>query len=586
MKRIGPYRILGTIALGGMGEVFLAALQREGGFEKRVALKRALPELMADPSFVELFEREARLAAALQHRNIVQVFDFGRHEDGAWIAMEYVHGVDLKAVLDQQGGLPLPLAVEIGIGCARGLQYAHQSTDARGRALHVVHRDVSPQNVLLSFQGDVKLADFGLAHAAARDTGGDGGLRGKYAYMSPEQADGREVGAASDLFSLGVVLYEALSGHRAFFTPEGTEAILTRVRAARPLVPIEETEVPAPLAAVVARAMAQAPTDRFPDGGAFAEALREAARASGLASGEETLGEWLTRRFPDQAQGNLAGVSMLTPLEITEAADAPITTHPPVIAPEVTATAERPISETPIRGEAPTVDSLPPVPPPGSGRRGLFLALLALLVVGTLAVIPRSMPVVAPDAGVVLVAAVADASAPEPVVDAAPKPVVVDAAPKPAVVDAAPKPVVVDAEPRRPKRPVRPARPVKDAAVADAARVERPARPLVDSTPEKEPAHPTGPRVKVVDGWRVIPKSGLLLRVSGGAGPPVTIRLRPRPTHLGATVDAQPWGHILVDGKKMGEAPKAYIPLRPGKRRLEVRGPDGKTTTVQLEVVP
>ena len=233
VKRIGPYRVLGTIALGGMGEVFLAALEREGGFEKRVALKRALPQLMADTAFVELFEREARLAAALDHRHIVQVFDFGRHEDGAWIAMEYVHGVDLKSVLDQEGALPTSLAIEIGLACARGLHYAHRATDPRGQALHVVHSDVSPQNVLLSFQGDVKLADFGLAHAAARGPSDEGALRGKFAYMSPEQARGEAVGPASDQFSLGAVLYEALSGARAFFSDDGTEAILGRVQAAR-----------------------------------------------------------------------------------------------------------------------------------------------------------------------------------------------------------------------------------------------------------------------------------------------------------------------------------------------------------------
>ena len=118
VERIGPYRIVRTIALGGMGEVFLAALQRAGGFEKRVALKCVLPRLMADPHFVELFEREARLAAALTHRHIVQIFDFGRDQGRSWLAMEFVHGVDLKAVMDRVAApLPLGLTIEIGVAC-------------------------------------------------------------------------------------------------------------------------------------------------------------------------------------------------------------------------------------------------------------------------------------------------------------------------------------------------------------------------------------------------------------------------------------------------------------------------------------
>ncbi|MCA9539791.1 MAG: serine/threonine protein kinase, partial [Myxococcales bacterium] len=241
MERIGPYRIVRTIALGGMGEVFLASLERSGGFQKRVALKCVLPRLMADPRFVDLFEREARLAAALSHRHIVQIFDFGREQGRAWLAMEYVHGVDLKAVLDRAGGpLPAGMAIEIGVACAQGLDYAHRARDAQGRSLDLVHRDVSPQNVLLSFEGDVKVTDFGLALAAAHDADDAGTLRGKFAYMSPEQVRGEPLDARSDQFALGVVLYEMFSGQRAFFAEDGAERILDRVRRAAPLLPLAE----------------------------------------------------------------------------------------------------------------------------------------------------------------------------------------------------------------------------------------------------------------------------------------------------------------------------------------------------------
>lgn len=269
VQRIGPYRIVRTIAIGGMGEVYLAALERSGGFEKRVALKCVLPRLMADPRFIDLFEREARLAAALSHRHIVQIFDFGRDQGRAWLAMEYVHGVDLKAVLDRHDGpLPLGVAVEIGVACARALDYAHRARDARGLPLHLIHRDVSPQNVLLGFEGDIKLADFGLARAN-RDPH-EGGLQGKFAYMSPEQVDDVPLDARTDQFSLGVVLYEIFSGARAFFGDDGAAAILERVRTGALCQPLADAapELPEPIRHVIERALHHDRTERFDSAGA------------------------------------------------------------------------------------------------------------------------------------------------------------------------------------------------------------------------------------------------------------------------------------------------------------------------------
>ncbi len=336
VQRIGPYRIIRTVAIGGMGEVFLATLERSGGFEKRVALKCVLPRLMADPHFVELFEREARLAAALSHRHIVQIFDFGRDQGRSWLAMEYVQGVDLKAVLDGLAGggpMPLGLAVEIGVACARGLDYAHRARDPRGRSLHLVHRDVSPQNVLLSFEGDVKLADFGLAHAAARDPH-EGGLQGKFAYMSPEQVEGLPLDGRSDQFALGVVLYEMVSGRRAFFADDGVEQILDRVRRAAPLAPLAEVapELPHPIRRVIERALRADRTERFSDTHALAEALAGAAGASGLRPGEPALGPWLRARFPDRSRPPRPAIEptaaaarpVSAPVEITAVAGQPI----------------------------------------------------------------------------------------------------------------------------------------------------------------------------------------------------------------------------------------------------------------------
>ncbi|MCB9550472.1 MAG: serine/threonine protein kinase [Myxococcales bacterium] len=332
MQHIGPYRIVRTIAIGGMGEVHLAALERAGGFEKRVALKCVLPRLMADPRFVELFEREARLAAALSHRHIVQIFDFGRDHGRSWLAMEYVHGVDLKAVLDRAPGpLPLGVAVEIGVACARALDYAHRARDPRGRPLHLIHRDVSPQNVLLGFEGDIKLADFGLAHAAARDPH-EGGLQGKFAYMSPEQVEGVPLDARSDQFALGVVLYEMVSGARAFFAEDGAEAILDRVRRGAPLASLAAVApaLPSAVRAVIERAMRPERTERFEDAGALADALAAAAADSGIRVGDPPLGGWLRARFPERSAAppavvvTGAEVTAAARLEATAAAGAPI----------------------------------------------------------------------------------------------------------------------------------------------------------------------------------------------------------------------------------------------------------------------
>lgn len=492
MQRLGPYRIIRTIALGGMGEVFLAALERSGGFEKRVALKCVLPRLMADPRFVELFEREARLAAALTHRHIVQIFDFGRDQGRSWLAMEYVNGVDLKAVLDGlDGPLPPGLAVEIGVACARGLDYAHRARDARGRPLHLVHRDVSPQNVLLSFEGDVKLADFGLAHAAARDPH-EGGLQGKFAYMSPEQVEGVPLDGRSDQFALGAVLYEMVSGRRAFFGDDGVEAILDRVRGAAPRAPLAEAapELPDAVRAVIERAMQADRTERFPDAGALADALIAAAATAGIRPGEPALGRWLRARFPDR--GRLVAPE---PAESTAAAGLPISGEPA----EITAVAGQPIAppvEVTVDAAAPaglridplaaTPSDVPAVggPPAAAGvaeaagaapeapvstaapsRRGWLLAGLALAIgLGAWALFGRGDRIEPPARGAVEAGATSAITAPEGAglaIDPGPDAAARDAAP----ADAAPADAArADASPPDAAPP--------DAALADAAPVD------------------------------------------------------------------------------------------------------------------
>jgi hypothetical protein len=228
----GRYLLLERIAIGGMAEVYLAA-RRDDPSPRLYAVKRILPTLAEDGELLQMFLDEARLAAQLDHPGIVPIHELGKHGEGYYIAMEYVPGRDLRALLSRARGLgervPAPLAAYVGWRVADALDHAHRKRDVRGSPLQVVHRDVSPANVLLGFDGSVRVIDFGIAQAA-RDTRRDAALRGKFGYMSPEMAAGEALDRRSDVFALGVVLHELLTGARLFAPPA---AVLGRFAARR-----------------------------------------------------------------------------------------------------------------------------------------------------------------------------------------------------------------------------------------------------------------------------------------------------------------------------------------------------------------
>jgi serine/threonine protein kinase len=230
--RVGGYRIIRKLAVGGMAEIFLARLEGAHGFTKYVVLKRLLPHLCEDQTFVQMFLREARLSAKLTHPNIAQVFDIGEEGGRVHYAMEYVDGPELRHVakrIHSRGDRPpLELAVGVGIGIAAGLHYAHSLRDPSGQLLHIVHRDVTPSNIMLTYDGMPKLLDFGVAKAQLDDdaTTDVGVLKGKLPYMSPEQVDGAtDLDGRSDVFSLGVVLWEMTTLRRLFRTDSRMETI-------------------------------------------------------------------------------------------------------------------------------------------------------------------------------------------------------------------------------------------------------------------------------------------------------------------------------------------------------------------------
>src|SRR5438045_6795548 len=233
MPRSGRYRILRKIADGGMAEIFLASQRGAEGFERPVVLKRILQALVADPQFRNMLIDEAHVAMSLNHSNIAQVLDLGHARGRYFLVLEFVDGWDLNFLLQRvaAASFPIPpqLALYISAEVCRALSYAHAKT-RDGKALGIVHRDISPHNVLISDQGEVKLTDFGIAKALGRrERTGAGIIKGKLAFMSPEQASGAVLDGRSDLFSIGTMLYLMAVGRRPFEAPTDLEGIL-RVR--------------------------------------------------------------------------------------------------------------------------------------------------------------------------------------------------------------------------------------------------------------------------------------------------------------------------------------------------------------------
>jgi len=277
-RPLGRYTLLQRLATGGMAEVYLAKAVGAAGFQKIVAIKRlrTLDEPGTAPG--SSLSEEAKLSVALAHPNIVQTFDLGRADGTEFIVMEHVEGYDAQHVLDalrvDGSHFPIDLAAYVIAQVCRGLDYAHRRTDDAGRPAGIIHRDVSPQNILLSFAGEVKIADFGIAQTNARRSDPEGQvIKGKYFYMSPEQTRAARLDARSDVFSAGVVLWELLCGRRLHDAPD-IPSLLQRIRRAEvPLPSAVRSGVPAALDTIVARATRRRPEQRFQSAGAMADAL-------------------------------------------------------------------------------------------------------------------------------------------------------------------------------------------------------------------------------------------------------------------------------------------------------------------------
>jgi serine/threonine protein kinase/cytochrome c-type biogenesis protein CcmH/NrfG len=318
-QRFGKYELLQKIAVGGMAELYCARVTRDHGFEKRVAIKKILPHLSDEGNLVKAFIDEAKLAALLQHENIIQIYDFGSIDGEYFIAMEYLFGKDLRRLIRKLKRNNSPLDLEstlyiISRICA-GLDYSHKLKDLQGKPLNIIHRDINPQNIFLTYEGQVKIIDFGIAKAASHNsTTHEGLIKGKVAYMSPEQAMGQIIDHRSDIFSTGIILYELLAGRRMF---EGeTMHIYSQVRKARyePLNKLQP-DLPEKLFTVVDRALAKQPDDRYQTCGEMLADLEECIFALSVRPNSRSFANFIKDFFREEFEVEETALWTNTPAE-------------------------------------------------------------------------------------------------------------------------------------------------------------------------------------------------------------------------------------------------------------------------------
>lgn len=545
---LGPYLLHQRLGAGGMGEVWAATRNLPGGVAQDVVIKRVRAERAADPRFASRFLDEARIAARLTHPNLVRVLDFGEH-DGTWyLALERVHGADLARVLRGAGGpLPAPLALTIAHEVARGLEAAHSSTDASGRPLHLVHRDVCAANVLIGTDGSVRLTDFGVAALAQDDDGSE--VVGHLATMSPEQIERLPVDARSDLFSLGVVLYQMLTGTLPFGNtePERLRAAITSA----PLRPASTLGAPPALDALLAQALARDPADRFPTATAMREALRAALHPSA----------------PDLQATALAALlpGWLAPQPSAESA---VTVVDPVSAPTVLGALDlgpRPHDDLPDLPEIVLPEPEPPVAPapPAPTRRAGPVALAALALLAAGAVVLWQVGTSPPPQPVQLQPVSVSVRKPAPTAPAA------EAAPAAPARSEGTKAEAPESEaPQAEASPSASAEPAPPPAAEPAA----PAQPAPSPAPEErdlprdaladDPPSTTEAAVAAAD-LEALPED-----------PPADLRADPTdPGTLSVRV-ASRWGWVRVDGKKIkGTTPIEDLQLPPGTHTVRVETP-------------
>ncbi len=308
-RRLGKYDVLALLALGGTAEIYLARIGGEAGFEKYVVVKCLHDHLADDPEFVNMFLDEARLGAQLDHSNIVQTLELGEENHRYYMVMEFLAGMSLAQIARKAKGrvpggrVPVPLALGIVAQACAGLHYAHQRTTASGQPLNIVHRDVSPQNLVVTFEGMVKLVDFGIAKAAVRETKTKSGtIKGKFAYMSPEQCLAQPVDRRTDVFALGTIVHELLTGRRLFKRGSTYETYQAIVAGHVPTPSSVNHELDPALDPVVMKALAYRKEERYPTAEAFGEALLKVLHQRGKSVSASDVARFLDEFFAKELE--------------------------------------------------------------------------------------------------------------------------------------------------------------------------------------------------------------------------------------------------------------------------------------------
>ena len=305
----GPYQLIERIAAGGMAEIFKARTFGQSGFEKTLAIKRLHPRYTQHPEFVEMLKEEAKIAVGLSHANIIQIFDLGRVQEHFYIAMEFLNGRDLNQLIGRmktQGEQPsLEIIIFIISEICAGLDYAHRQRDQSGQLLRLIHRDISPQNIMISSEGEIKIVDFGIAKTKATNLETEAGtLKGKFCFMSPEQSSGRRLDHRTDIFSAGILMYELLC-NRPMYEDRQDADLLQQVRRAQ-YTPIEilRPDLPKSIVKVLGKALAVRKEDRFPSARHFQYALEKVSQKMQLSSSRFQMSQMIQRLFPKLNQSH------------------------------------------------------------------------------------------------------------------------------------------------------------------------------------------------------------------------------------------------------------------------------------------
>jgi eukaryotic-like serine/threonine-protein kinase len=559
-RRLGNYLLGQRIGAGGMAAVFAARQETLGSMGRLVALKVMSTALVGDAEFERLFVREAGIATRLEHRNIVRVYEVGEADGTLFIVMEYVHGVSLAELRSAQTPPPHH-SLSVLSDLALALHSAHELCGEDGQPLHLVHQDISPHNVMVDYQGVVKLLDFGVARIGATDASRTETIRGKPAYLAPEQLAGERIDRRTDVFALGIIMFELLSGTRLF--QRSTALATYRAVAEEPIARLDEHgDIPQDLANVCAKALARAPEDRYPTTLAFRKALSAATPNAWLdRAKEEPLGEWAGRICPPKQslveleRSLLAGTSSTIPAHVADL---------PTLAASRDTNAKAAPDTTATRNERRAAATINRGPSKGS-RLALLATLVGLGILGlalgrsnTALTKPKPTPSASPKGPSGGAQAVSGATSTAPSPSTVLSSVGLSAVGPSPVGSSTPTPSTASSPP--PLRP--PTKPRATAPTASPSAASSTAGSALASQPPAQPA------------------------TTASAGTPAiasATATAPPPARATLGIRSTPYGTIQINGRNYGNSPKR-IQLPPGRYTVTITTPNGQSDSRAVQI--